>query len=202
MSPIYAKLQEDLKKCSTVSVTIPYISISRIFILIFLFLLCLCSVPVYLVMAAMPESRHVIAIAPESRHDIAIAPESRHVMDATPESSRHGRHTRVYACHYQHTSSFPSGHGAWFTMELLDHWISPGTKETYSNVMDPQLRSVRAAGIPGPVVSAHSSPVVSTYPSQVVAELLPLSSALSVMASAILCVWITHTPTGSIPRRQ
>lgn len=44
--------------------------------------------------------------------------------------------------------------------------------------------------VPGPVVSVLLSPVI---PSPVVPEVLPLSSVLPVMATAILCLWATHT---------
>lgn len=83
-----------------------------------------------------------------------------------------------------------------------------------SSVMS-ALMSVCAAHRPSPMVSALPSSVVSLHPSQgvlalpnqvfpipvvqelpslVVPEVLPLSSVLPVMATAILCVWVVHAP--------
>lgn len=137
----------------TVSVTIPYISISRIFILIFLFLLCCCSVPVYLVMVATPESRHVMASTPESCYVMAATPESSHFMAATPESSHLNSHqdSVFLSRHDQHTLNFTYTYLAPAAMELGTSWISLitgsvlGRRKLTASVMDPSLRLVRAA---------------------------------------------------------
>lgn len=63
------------------------------------------------------------------------------------------------------------------------------------------------SALPSSVVSLHPSqgvlalpnqvfpiPVVQELPSLVVPEVLPLSSVLPVMATAILCVWVVHAP--------
>ncbi|XP_016375597.1 DNA translocase FtsK 1-like [Sinocyclocheilus rhinocerous] len=146
-------------------------------------------------MAALLESHHVSTDLPESRHDMAAISESAHVkpespakMAATPESPAKMAATPepLHVPAVTKISSKDFLAGGYSTQAHANAELGRGLKRLIASVMDPPLMSVRAADIP--VVPTLSSPPG-----------IPLSTALPVMAVAILSVWAAHCAPESSP---
>ncbi len=102
-------------------------------------------------------------------------PESVHVMPA--------RQSLLTSCGPPKFSQRNIFWGGYSTQAPADAQLGPGL---IASVMDPPLMSVRAAGIPRASALA-------------VTETVPLTSALPVMAVAILCVWAAHCTPEACP---